>query len=350
MTYQLIIDYNIGSWGYSKQYVRNVLAGYKGKHVDVKISSLGGDLDHALDIRQQFLDHGDVTVYLSGFVASAATVIAMGAKRIVMGKYAMFLVHKCSNFVDAWGAYNADQMQQLIEQLEANKKENDKIDVVLANMYASRCNKKVPDILAILKEGRWLNADEALGYGFVDEIAEPEGERKLNLTPDLSRKFNALGLSTAGLENATASPDQTRKGMLDKIVGSIFPAKKAAEEKSGNPTITPINTPKMETKKFSAVDRLLKLDVGLVADNDGYVSVKAGEMEQIDLRLDSLEKDASAKDATIKANEKKIAELEEQVKNLKNAPGDDTKDIEDGGAVDPAFTAMDLYNSVKNYI
>ena len=139
MNYQLILDYNIGLWGYSKQYVRNVLASFKGKHVDVKISSLGGDMDHGLDIRQQFIDHGDVTVYLSGFVASAATIIAMGAKRIVMSKYAMFLVHKCSNFIDAWGNYNADEMQQLIDQLEANKKENDKIDVVLANMYASKC-------------------------------------------------------------------------------------------------------------------------------------------------------------------------------------------------------------------
>lgn len=142
MNYQLTIDAFIGPWAYSKQFVRNVLASHKGKHVDVKISSLGGNLDHGLDIRQQFIDHGDVTVYLSGFVASAATVIAMGAKRIVMSKYAMFLVHKCSNFIDAWGNYNSDQMQQLINELEENKKENDKIDVVLANMYASNAERK----------------------------------------------------------------------------------------------------------------------------------------------------------------------------------------------------------------
>lgn len=350
MTYQLIIDYNIGSWGYSKQYVRNVLAGYKGKHVDVKISSLGGDLDHALDIRQQFLDHGDVTVYLSGFVASAATVIAMGAKRIVMGKYAMFLVHKCSNFVDAWGAYNADQMQQLIEQLEANKKENDKIDVVLANMYASRCKKKVSDILSILKEGRWLNADEALANGFIDEIADPGGETKLNFTPDTRRKFNALGLSTAGLETASDSPVQSLKGMLEKIAASIFPTNQAPEEKDGNSNPTPTNQPKMETKKFSTVDRLLKLDVGLTADADGYVSVKAEEMEKINLRIETLEKDVAGKDDDLKKNREKITQLEEQVKNLKNAPGDDTNEIEDGGSDEPGFTAMDLFNSVKNCI
>ena len=54
MNYQLILDYTIGNCGYTKQYVRSALAAYKGKHVDVKITSLGGDLDHGLDIRQQF--------------------------------------------------------------------------------------------------------------------------------------------------------------------------------------------------------------------------------------------------------------------------------------------------------
>ncbi|MBQ7690481.1 MAG: ATP-dependent Clp protease proteolytic subunit, partial [Muribaculaceae bacterium] len=93
MNYQIIIDDYIGDWlsDTDKQSVRRKLDSYKGKHVDVKISSLGGSLDDGLDIRQQFIDHGDVTAYLHGFVASAATVIAMGAKKIVMGKYALFL-------------------------------------------------------------------------------------------------------------------------------------------------------------------------------------------------------------------------------------------------------------------
>ena len=37
MTYNLNIDDYIGRWGYSKQYVRNQLAGLKGKPVNVRI-------------------------------------------------------------------------------------------------------------------------------------------------------------------------------------------------------------------------------------------------------------------------------------------------------------------------
>lgn len=351
MNYQLILDYTIGYWGYTKQYVRAALAAYKGKHVDVKITSLGGDLDHGLDIRQQFIDHGDVTVYLSGFVASAATIIAMGAKRIVMSKYAMFLVHKCSNFIDAWGNYNADQMQQLIDQLEANKKENDKIDVVLANMYAARCGKKVSEILDILKEGRWLTADEALSYGFVDEISDMEGEKKLNFTLDTERKFNALGISTKGLSIASDPAEQPRKSLIGKIVSSIFPAKESRTEQKADEqnNSTSKQNSEMKTQKFSAVDDLLKLDVGLSSDTEGFVSIKADQMETIDKHITSLSADVAKKDETIKANEKKIAELEEQVKNLKDGPGADTTEIEDEG-VKADFTASELLNSIKSVL
>lgn len=106
MTYNLNIDDYIGRWGYSKQYVRNQLAGLKGKPVNVRISSLGGAVDDGLDIRQQFVDHGNVTAYLYGLVASSATIAALGAKKVCISRYCLFLVHKVSNWVDAWGQYN----------------------------------------------------------------------------------------------------------------------------------------------------------------------------------------------------------------------------------------------------
>ena len=130
MTYNLNIDDYIGRWGYSKQYVRNQLAGLKGKPVNVRISSLGGAVDDGLDIRQQFVDHGNVTAYLYGLVASSATIAALGAKKVCISRYCLFLVHKVSNWVDAWGQYNADQIQQLIDELKENKLQNDKFDPV----------------------------------------------------------------------------------------------------------------------------------------------------------------------------------------------------------------------------
>lgn len=321
MRYQLTIDDHIGDWGYSKRYVRSVLSNYAGKHVDVKISSLGGDLNHALDIRKQFLDHGDVTVHLSGFVASAATVIAMGAKCIRIDEYAMFLVHKCSNFIDAWGSYNADQMQQLIDQLTENKQENDKIDVVLANMYAARCKKKVSDILDILKRGAWLTAQEALEYGFVDAISTGTGSTKLNISQETFTKFNAFGITTDGI-----------------------PAPVLDEFKPSKTTMT-------KNFKFKSVEELLKLDA-ITPDNDGFVSVTAEQFEQISNRIDTLEASASestAKDAKITELTSQVNELTTQVENLKKQPGDSTGDIKDDG-VEETKTAAQYYEELKDLI
>lgn len=349
MNYQLTIDDYIGRWGYSKQYVRRVLSEHKGKHIDVRISSLGGDLDHGLDIRQQFIDHGDVTVYISGFTASSATVIAMGAKRIVMSKYAMFLVHKCSNFIDAWGAYNADQMQTLIDQLEENKKENDKIDVILANMYANRCGKKVSDMLDILKKGRWLTAQEALDWGFIDEISE-EGA-KLDFTPELEAKFNAFGISTVGLTVAEneAQEQPESKGLLRRLVDSVFHRDNEADPVTQEDNSEQNQSPKTMSKFcFTALMSFLGL-TDLVADKDNEVTLKAEDVEKVSNHIDKLTGDLKTANDKVTEQATKIAELEKQVENLKKAPGDETNEIEDNEG-EEAPKSSDMYNAIKDLL
>lgn len=346
MTYQLIIDDFIGPWAYSKNFVRDVLAKYTGRHVDVKISSYGGSLDHGLDIRQQFIDHGDVTVYFSGFVASAATVAALGAKRIVMSKYAHLLVHKCSNFISAWGNYNADQMQDLIERLTANKRENDKIDVVLATMYADRCGKKVADILDTLKRGEWLTADEALEMGFIDEIGEPEGEKtsKVNMTPALEAKFNAFGLPTppSGEPLAEGHSGAWFRRLVSAVSRSIA-------ETPANADANPSSNPDMHNYDFKSAVSTLKLDAAPVPDARGKVLLSAEQLQTLSQRVGSLEASVAEKDDIIKTRDQKITELNAQVDALRESPADESDDIkDDAGESDAAVSALDMFNSVKS--
>ena len=116
MNYDIYINSSIG-WPFSADYVRGELNKCKKKPCNVYISSLGGAVIDALQIRQMFVEHGDVTVHLHGFVASAATIIAMGAKKIVMGEFALFLMHRCSNWVDTWGQMNAEEIADAIKKL-----------------------------------------------------------------------------------------------------------------------------------------------------------------------------------------------------------------------------------------
>ena len=99
MEYDIYINDTIG-YPISAAYVKGLLQDYKDKPCNVYISSFGGAVADALQIHQMFLEHGNVTAYVYGFTASAATIIAMGAKKIIMGEYALMLIHRCSNWVD----------------------------------------------------------------------------------------------------------------------------------------------------------------------------------------------------------------------------------------------------------
>lgn len=354
-TYQLIIDGTICAWGYSKQWVRNELAKYTGKHVDVRISSYGGDLAHGLDIRQQFKDHGDVTAYLTGFVASSATIIAMGAQRICMSKYAFFLVHKCSNFIDAWGNYNADQMQQLIDDLTKNKKENDRIDVVIAQLYSEKTGKSINELLSLLKEERWLTAEEALEWGFIDEIVEDAGDSKQNLSDEVREKFNAFGLPFNGLEGKS-EPESDTPSMLRQILDGIKslvhgkgnaaevePAEDPEPSTDAAPQNKSINNTVMNTiSTYAAIATALAV-ASLEADAEGKVTLTAAQMQALNDRLVSLQNDVTDRDTKINA-------LNTQVENLKKLPGADTKENLDDTSGKAELSEQEMYNLAKSFL
>lgn len=338
MKYQIIIDSFIGPYAFSKQYVRNVLKDYEGKHVDVLISSPGGSIDHGFDIMGQFKDHGDVTVYLSGLVASAATVIAMGAKRVIMTKASAFMAHKCSNFIDIWGSYNADQIQSLIDDLEKNKKDNERIDLVIANCYADKCHKKVSEILPVLKKGEWMTPQEALDFGFVDEISTSVAfNQKLEISNAALDKLNALGIPTIGLTSGRF--DVTNSETVPEEVSPVVVSTPSAENSSKSNDMTNFN--------FTTVEALLKLDA-IQVDKDGYVSVTAENFEKINNRIKDLEDSLTEKTDAVAAKETEISNLNDQIINLSEGAGDETEEIEDTATDADDFSASNLFNSIKS--
>lgn len=346
MYYQIIIDDYIGDWwlGTDKQSIRRQLDRHKDEHVDVKISSLGGSLDDGLDIRQQFIDHGDVTAHLHGFVASAATVVAMGAKHIVMGKYALFLVHQCSNEVFEWGQMNATDLQTLIDRLQKNKEDNEKIDGVLAAMYASRCkNHSQEELLDLLKESKWLTAQEALDWGFIDEIAEDDVAPEM--TNALARKFNAAGLPLTGLE---IQPDSTAFGFhtvlesLKAIKDMLTPKNKLAACDDTSTKLVVMD------KKFTNVASLLNLEA--IAITDGSATLTADQLQAIEDRLNELQSQHQADADTIAKRDKTISGLEAQVKNLQQAPADTTAKVDEASADNRPMNSKEMFNQIKDLI
>lgn len=317
MDFQIDIDGQIGPYGYSKQYVRQLLDQYKGQPVNVRVNSLGGSLDDALDMAARFNEHGDVTAYLFGYCASAATVLALGAKKTVIDENAFYLVHKVMNWVDVWDTLNADQIQELIDELEKNKRDNEKMDLVLAKMYAKKSGHTANEIMAVLKEAAWLTADEAKNWGFVDEIGTG-----LKYTPSaIENKLNAYGLPLP-------KPRKEKQSVIDSIKNMF-----------NNKVIAMLTN-------YLNLNALLKVEG--FEERENSVSMTADQLTAIDNELkanaatiESLKADNEAKENTIK-------ELQEKVAVLENLPGDETKAVEP--EVDNAVSAASMYENVKNLI
>lgn len=351
MNYQIIIDDHIGDWWLDtdKASIRRKMESYKGKHVYMKISSLGGSLDDGLDIRQQLLDHGDVTCYLSGFVASAATVIAMGAKTVKMGKYAFFLVHRCSNFVEIWKQVNAKDIESIIADLQKLHDENDKIDRVLAAMYAARCkNHTEEELMALLDESKWLTAQEALEWGFVDEIVDQPEEDAPEVTKAMAKKFNAVGLPLAGLEIQNES-------LSSRILHEVLDAVRGLSSKldSRATEVTNHNTePSMKKLiSFLALSMVLAMDK-FECEEGGTCQLTDEQLGMLDAKLNELNAQHDADQQAIAERDTTIAELREQVANLQKAPGEETTKVDEttGEGAPAATTSKDLYDSIKDII
>ena len=165
------INSDIGNWGFSHQYVKHLIDKAGKGPITVKISSLGGDVDHALNIHDLFVAHGDCHAEIYGMTASSATILAMGCKSIKMSNNALLLVHRCAQWIDTWGRKNEEEIQSLINQLETIKDNAQKIDLQIANIYFQRStaeNKSLNAIIDDMQKDNWFTAEEAETKGYID--------------------------------------------------------------------------------------------------------------------------------------------------------------------------------------
>ncbi|MDE6237821.1 MAG: Clp protease ClpP [Muribaculaceae bacterium] len=170
MPHQLKLKGFVGGWDFDSDYTDYILDKYAGQPVSVCIDSLGGQINTGLSISASFKNHGDVTVHFVGMNASAATIASLGAKRITMDADAFYLVHKSSFNIVEWTSMNEDQIEDFIKSLEHKKEQLARFDLQISKAYARRCKKSPEELYALMEKEVFLSAEEALEWGFIDEI------------------------------------------------------------------------------------------------------------------------------------------------------------------------------------
>lgn len=151
-------------------------AGERNPEVHVRVCSPGGSLSDGLAICALFRDHGNVHVHIQGMTASAATVLAMGARRISMSPESVMLVHNASYMIFEWEQANKEKLSEKQAEYEEMKKNLATLDSVMADLYATRSGGNREELAELMKEERWLSAQECLALGLIDAIDGADGD------------------------------------------------------------------------------------------------------------------------------------------------------------------------------
>jgi ATP-dependent Clp endopeptidase proteolytic subunit ClpP len=133
--------------------------------LDIEINSPGGYVFDGSEIYTALLNHkGKVTVTITGIAASMASVIAMAGDTVKISPTAQIMIHNASGRV-------AGDYRDMEHYANTLRKTNDTI----ANAYVSKTGLSKDDLLSLMDDETWLTPDDALTYGFADEILGNQG-------------------------------------------------------------------------------------------------------------------------------------------------------------------------------
>lgn len=315
----------VGGYDFDSDYVDYTLDRSEGKEVNVLIDSLGGSVASALHICEAFRLHGNVNVHYVGMNASAATIASLGAKHISIASSGMYLVHKCRTLVARWASMNADQLRQLIEEYDKQKKDLEKIDLNIATMYAAKCKKDKQALLDLMKVGGWLTAQEALDWGFVDEICDIPGDVSPKVTAQIINDLSEAGIPLPfSVEQASESPTERFFSLL-----TSFFTKNLHKQ---SPTST-------MNKNYQAI--LGCLGIEALEETGGKVILSAEQLQKLDDSLQEMTTRITELNDTISSRD-------DEIEALRQKPADDTSNVVDNKAGDVEQSPFDKYVEAVN--
>ncbi len=171
------------SWRTIKKQLVDV-ANSKVAKIIVNINSLGGFVKDGLMIHDALkVSKAEIETRVYSMSASAATVIAQAGDKRKMSSNALYLIHRAMDGVFG----NVNEMEAVVEDLK-------KVDNVLMNIYLKKGGNeaKIRELMeANNGNGKWIDAEEALDAGLIDEITEPtKAAASAEAVNEFINKFN----------------------------------------------------------------------------------------------------------------------------------------------------------------
>ena len=170
-TAEILIYDDIGDDYYggvsAKSFARDLVALGDLTDIVLRINSAGGNVFDGVAIYNTLARHpAKITVDIDGMALSIASVIAMAGDTIRMADNAMLMIH------DPWG-FAVGNALQLREQADLM----DNIKTNLVGTYAKKTAMAHDALSDMMSAETWMTADEALAFGFIDQVTDAKHEK-----------------------------------------------------------------------------------------------------------------------------------------------------------------------------
>lgn len=193
--------------------IKQELSDADGDDVELEINSPGGYVDAGSEIYTAIKEYsGNVTAKITGQACSAASFLALAADKVLMSPTAQMMIHRAATVAEG----NTDDFASAYQAL-------DSIDQSLVNVYADKTGLDKQEIYQMMSKTTWLNAQQALDKGFVDEImfdkqpAFANADGHLSVAPDQINKIKQLMAKNKPVNKQEDLENKKRQLVKDKL-------------------------------------------------------------------------------------------------------------------------------------
>jgi ATP-dependent protease ClpP protease subunit len=240
----LYIYDEIGFWGTNASDLVSQLNAIDSDKLDVHLNSPGGEVFDGITIYNAIRHHkAEVTVWVDGLAASAASFIAQAGDKVVMARNAQMMIH--DGIALAYG--NEKDMLDTAATLS-------KISNNIADIYAVHAKKRglsttLDQFRDLMREEVWYTASEAVAAGLGDEVLDTDDDE----AESAKNKWDLSFYNYAGRERAespfrVAARLQLSNTAKEKDMG-VGPVKNEGGEESTEETPTDTGTPTGDTSE-----------------------------------------------------------------------------------------------------
>ncbi|MBO0586464.1 head maturation protease, ClpP-related [Sporosarcina sp. E16_8] len=140
--------------------VENALKNITSSEIIVRLNSPGGSAFDGIAIYNLLKTHSaKIIIYIDGWAASAASIIAMAADVLIINIGGMLMIHEASTGM--WG---------FKEDFEKEAVVLGKLNQSLIDIYMTRFKGERPEIETMVSNETWFTASEAVDFGLADSV------------------------------------------------------------------------------------------------------------------------------------------------------------------------------------